>query len=118
MEIQNPKDNQQYTFSGGSASDNRTGSHKPPQNEEAIRTWLISELSELVETDPQNIDVRQPFVYYGLDSRQAAILSGDLEDWLGCRLPPTLVYDYPNIEILARHLAEVPEKPEISESVR
>jgi len=37
---------------------------------------------------------------------QVARLSGDLEAWLGRELSPSLIYDYPTIESLARHLAE------------
>ncbi len=33
-------------------------------------------------------------------------MTGDLEDWLGCELDPTLLYDYPTIDALAWHLAE------------
>jgi acyl carrier protein len=32
-------------------------------------------------------------------------LTGDLEDWLGTRLDPTLLYDYPTVAALAKHLA-------------
>ncbi len=104
MGILSPKDNKSPGFSHGKGSNNSIDLQKQPQSEEAIRTWLISKISELTDVDPQDIDVQQPFAYYGLDSRQAAILSGELQDWLGCRLPPTLVYDYPNIEVLARYL--------------
>jgi 8-amino-7-oxononanoate synthase len=105
MGILNPKDNKLSVFSDGNDSNNPIDLQKQPQSEETIRTWLIFNLSELAEIEPQDIDIQQPFAYYGLDSRQAAILSGELQDWLGCRLPPTLVYDYPNIEVLARYLA-------------
>jgi acyl carrier protein len=33
-------------------------------------------------------------------------MSGDLEDWVGRKIDPTLLYDYPTIETLAQHLAE------------
>jgi len=36
-----------------------------------------------------------------------------LEDWLGLTIDPTVVYDYPTIEALAKHLAELtkPARP-------
>lgn len=73
--------------------------------EEEIRAWLISNVSAVVEIDPQQIDVRMPLEHYGMDSVQAMHLSGDLQDWLGRELSPTVVWDYPTIEVLARHLA-------------
>ena len=40
-------------------------------------------------------------------------ISGDLEEWLGTRLSPTLLYDHPSIEALSRHLGgTAPEPPE------
>lgn len=75
-------------------------------SEEQIKSWLISNISAVVEVDPQTIDIRKPLEYYGMDSMQAMHLSGDLEDWLGRQLSPTVVWDYPTIEQLARHLSE------------
>ena len=40
------------------------------------------------------------------------MLSGDLEDWLGMRISPTVVYEYPTIETLAQFLAGEPGKVE------
>ncbi|GAB4526594.1 MAG: hypothetical protein Tsb0014_06850 [Pleurocapsa sp.] len=72
---------------------------------EAIQGWLIDKLAEIVEIEANQIDVRQDFEEYGLDSAEAINLSGDLEDYLGCRLSPTLLWDYQNIEALAQYLA-------------
>ncbi|MFN6516221.1 MAG: acyl carrier protein [Nostoc sp. CreGUA01] len=71
-----------------------------------VKEWLISYLSELVEISPDKIDVKNSFERYGLDSSAAMVLTGDLGDWLGKDLEPTLVYDYPTIAGLAEHLAE------------
>ena len=72
---------------------------------EAIQGWLIDKLAELLEIEPNQIDPARDFEEYGLESAEAINLSGDLEDYLGCRLPPTLLWDYQNIESLARYLA-------------
>ena len=53
--------------------------------------------------------MRRPFAGFGLGSLQAVGLAGDLEDWLGRPLSPTLVYEHPTIEALARHLAGEPD---------
>ena len=77
--------------------------HKKAQ---AIQAWLVSNIAERLRVNPQDIDVQQPFSRYGLDSLAAVSLSGELGDWLGCKLSPTLVYDYPTIEALVPHLVE------------
>ena len=79
---------------------------RPPASKaEAIQGWLIDKLAEVLEIEPNQIDVQQDFEEYGLDSAEAINLSGALEDYLSCRLPPTLLWDYQNIEALAQYLA-------------
>ena len=74
-------------------------------SKEEIQTWLVSYLSELLEIEPSEVDVAIPFDRYGLDSSAAVGMTGDLEEWLGSELDPTLMYDYPTIEALAEHLS-------------
>ncbi|MBH8561392.1 acyl carrier protein [Nostoc sp. CENA67] len=71
-----------------------------------IKEWLVQYLSELLEISADKIDAKNTFERYGLDSSAAMVLTGDLGDWLGKELDPTLVYDYPTIAALAEHLAE------------
>jgi myxalamid-type polyketide synthase MxaE and MxaD len=87
-------------------------SHTPDQpvpTAAAIQEWLIERLAELLEIAPDEIDVREPFASYGLGSVHAISLSGELESWLGRRLSPTLVYDFPTIAALTEHIAAGPE---------
>jgi acyl transferase domain-containing protein/acyl-CoA synthetase (AMP-forming)/AMP-acid ligase II/pimeloyl-ACP methyl ester carboxylesterase/acyl carrier protein len=71
-----------------------------------IQTWLKENIANRLGVSPQTIDITQPFINYGLDSVQAIRLTADLEDWLDCRLSPTLAYDYPNIATLSAYLAQ------------
>lgn len=77
-----------------------------PPTEEAIRQWLIANIASVVNMAPAQIDIRQTFDNYGMDSLQAVSLSGDLENWLNREISPTVVWDYPTVEQLARHLSE------------
>ncbi|MEB3358629.1 MAG: hybrid fatty acyl-AMP ligase/type I polyketide synthase [Synechococcales bacterium] len=78
----------------------------PTQSNEvrAIQRWLATTLAERLGLDPEAISIDEPFARYGLDSVAAVQLSGQLEDWLGRSLPPTLAYDYPTIASLAAFL--------------
>jgi amino acid adenylation domain-containing protein/thioester reductase-like protein len=67
--------------------------------------WLVGQVAQRLRLTPNTIDVSQPFASFGLDSVQAVSLAGDLENWLGRSLPPTLVWDHPTIADLAHHLA-------------
>src|SRR6202521_6278069 len=80
---------------------------------EIIQAWLASKLSERLGIESHEIDIREPFASYGLGSTEAVTLAGELAEWLGRKLSPALVYGYPTIESLARHLAG---SPDVSES--
>ncbi len=79
---------------------------------EAIQSWLVTQIAERLKVNLRDVDVRTPFAHYGMDSVQAVSLSADLEEWLERELSPTLAYDYPTIEALARYLAGKPARSE------
>ena len=74
-------------------------------SEQEIQAWLIKNVAAMVEIEPQHISVEEQLENYGMDSLQATHLSNDLQSWLGRQLSPTIVWDYPTIESLAKHLA-------------
>jgi phthiocerol/phenolphthiocerol synthesis type-I polyketide synthase C len=102
---QNAKDSGANSVSHADHIDEEVGVQKKSPSAQTIQGWLVARLSEVLGVESQDIDIREPFTWYGLTSRDAVGLSGDLEDWLGRRLSPTLAYEYPTIETLARHLA-------------
>jgi acyl transferase domain-containing protein/NADPH:quinone reductase-like Zn-dependent oxidoreductase/acyl carrier protein len=71
-----------------------------------IQDWLISILSDQLGVESSNIEINEAFASLGIDSLQAVSICGDLEVWLGLQLPPTLLWDYPTIQILSQHLAD------------
>jgi acyl carrier protein len=71
-----------------------------------IQAWIVSYLAQLLEINPDELNTTIPFDQYGLDSAAAVGMTGDLEDWVGRKIDPTLLYDYPTIEALAQQLAE------------
>lgn len=77
---------------------------KPNPTAAKIQSWIVSYMTEILEVEAEEIDVTIPFDRYGLDSAVAVGLIGDLEEWLGYELDPTLLYDYPTIEALVKHL--------------
>ncbi len=79
-----------------------------------IADWLVAEVSQRFGIEPASIDAEQPLVRYGLDSIAALELVAALEDWLGCALSLTLMWDYPTIGAIARHVAAHLAEPETS----
>ncbi len=76
-----------------------------PDSAEEIQNWLMDRLAERLKVDRSQIDIDRPFASFGLDSAAAVGISGDLEEWLGRRLSPTLIYSYPTVSALATHLS-------------
>ena len=83
---------------------------------ETIQTWLTTQLAEQLGIACEHIDSRIAITEYGLDSITGVSLAGDLEEWLQLQLSPTLLWDYPTIELLAQHLAEEAGKNAVVQS--
>lgn len=75
------------------------------KNAGEIRDWLASQIAELTGAPAEEIDASATFDSFGLASRDAVSLSGDIEDWLGRRLSATILYEHPTIDALAHYLA-------------
>jgi acyl carrier protein len=71
-----------------------------------IKHWLMVAVATALKTSVDEVDTNAPFASFGLDSLAAVELSSDLGDWLGERISPTVVWDYPTIEDLSRHLGK------------
>lgn len=89
---------------GSKKSEGDSRSLKSVPTQEAIKTWLVSHLAMYLKIPPHEMDIREPFATYGLDSSVAVSTTGELAEWLGLSLEPTLFWEYPSIEALAEHL--------------
>lgn len=69
-----------------------------------IQDWLIEKIAQANQQDPDEIEIEASFADYALSSSVAMSLTGELADWLGCPLEPTLFWEYPNIEVLSQFL--------------
>jgi acyl carrier protein len=85
-----------------------TGAREPS----VIEAWIVGWLAKELRIDAATIDPREPLVNFGLGSRQAILLSGDLSDWLGLDLDPSLAWEHPTIERLAAFVAAQAGRPE------
>lgn len=71
---------------------------------EQLRAWLRDWVSQATGVAATEILDSTPLENYGLSSRDAVVLSGELENLLGTRLDATVAYEYPTIELLANRL--------------
>ncbi len=70
-----------------------------------IAAWLADRVARSLGIRPDEIDPRAPLSGFGIGSMQAVRLASELEEWLGRKVAPTLVYDYPTILAIAGHLS-------------
>lgn len=75
---------------------------------EQLRAWLRDWVSQATGVEATEILDSTPLENYGLSSRDAVVLSGELENLLGTRLDATVAYEYPTIELLANRLLNEP----------
>ena len=80
------------------------GPERLSEKAQEIAQRIMKSIAEKVD---KKVEVRLdvPFSNYGMSSADIIGLAGELEDWLKVKLPPTVLYEYPTIEQLARHLA-------------
>lgn len=72
-----------------------------------IETWLRNIVSTELSVPLSSIDANRPLAEYGMTSRAAVIIVGELENWLGGKeLPSTLLWEYATIRALAKYLTD------------
>ena len=76
----------------------------PLPSEAEIRDWCLAYLSRTLDNPSIPIGPDIPFPQMGLDSATSAYFIVELEEWVGVELEPELVFDYPTVDELARHI--------------
>jgi acyl carrier protein len=77
-----------------------------PRTTEDIQDWLMGQLAARIQIDVDDIDISATFESFALESADALVLLNQLEQWLGCPVPPVLIWNYPTIELLSQRLSE------------
>jgi polyketide synthase 13 len=73
---------------------------------ESVVQWLRSRVSSRSGLELEAIDPDEEVSSYGLTSMEAISLTAELEEYLGIRIDPTLVWEHPSINGLVSHLHE------------
>ena len=71
--------------------------------------WLAQHVAGRLGLPPGSVDTGRPFQEFGLSSRDAVELAGRVQDIVGQRLPPTLLWEHPTIDRLSAALAAQPD---------
>jgi len=76
-----------------------------PASVEEIRLHVVKSIATHLSIPVDSISHTKAFAELGFDSLQSVRFSAELEDWLKIKLPPTLLWECPNVSDLANQLA-------------
>jgi acyl carrier protein len=70
-----------------------------------IQSWCLQHAAQILNVSAGQIDPNTDVDRFGLDSAMAVALIMELEEWLEIELAPELLFEFPTIAGLSRHLA-------------
>ncbi|MFC0105878.1 beta-ketoacyl synthase N-terminal-like domain-containing protein [Kibdelosporangium aridum] len=73
-----------------------------------LRDWLVASIARVCGIATSDVDTDRPLLEYGLTSREAVSLAGELADMLDRELPSTLVWQHSSISSLVAALTDAP----------
>ncbi|WP_406268744.1 polyketide synthase Pks13 [Nocardia sp. NBC_00881] len=97
----------------GSSAESPKGGTQADLSVAELREWLRRWVSEATGQPIEQITVDRPMEEFGLASRDAIALSGDIEELTGVMLTATVAYQHPTIASLAERI--VNGEPEAAE---
>jgi 8-amino-7-oxononanoate synthase len=84
---------------------NQTAEQQKPGTAE-IMNFILERLAAITGLNPSKINVATEFISFGLDSAEAANLSGELSEWLNLNLEENLLWEHPTPEQLVEYLVD------------
>ena len=75
-----------------------------PRSAAEIEAWLVEQIATRLKQPASEIEIHKPFSDFAVDSVLLIGLTGELEDWLGTSISPTLFFNFPTIAELAVEL--------------
>ena len=64
----------------------------------AVREWIVQYLAQVLQIDPRHVDLGKSLGELGLDSVDALILAGELEEHFGVEVEPTAVFEFKSFQ--------------------
>jgi acyl carrier protein len=77
---------------------------QPPVTIPLIEARIASYIAEALNVKVEQIHLDADVEQFGLNSAVVVSLIGDLEDWLGIELSPSILYEYPTVRSVSQYL--------------
>jgi acyl carrier protein len=71
-----------------------------------VQSWLVEKVASRLDVARRQVDVDKYFDEFGLDSTEALVLAGELDNWLGFELETTALWYHPTIAELAAYIVQ------------
>jgi acyl carrier protein len=71
---------------------------------EAVRAWLIDYISSVLDAPRDDFPTGKRFDEFGIDSVEAVVMAGMLEEAFAVQVDPMQVFEHPSVDQLARAL--------------
>lgn len=78
----------------------------PAGRQDTMQTWLREQLGAILRLPAKDVGLRAPFKALGVDSLMSLEVRNRVEAALNLRLSATILWTWPNVEQLAKHLLE------------
>ncbi|MFO0876006.1 MAG: AMP-binding protein [Gemmataceae bacterium] len=100
----------EWTFDAASAAaEPLATSIRPTEDtpdESGIKIWLRQRIAQAISVPADQIADDEPLSHYVLDSITLVAIARDLELWMGRSIAPTILFDSPTLDTLARRLTD------------
>lgn len=70
-----------------------------PVSTKALKEWMVSYVGQLLALDPTTLDTSARFDTFGMDSIEAVVMAGIMEEEFGAPVEPSLLLEYPSIDL-------------------
>ncbi|HRX35484.1 MAG TPA: acyl carrier protein [Aestuariivirga sp.] len=69
-----------------------------PVDPDTLRTWMVDYITSVLDLPPETVLPGLKFNEYGLDSVEAVVMAGVLEEEFGVPVDPILLFEHPSID--------------------
>ena len=70
----------------------------PPLDADTVRQWIVNYISSVLEISADEVTASASFAALGMDSVEAVLMAGVMEEDFGIQIEPSMIFDDPSID--------------------
>ncbi|MFW2828531.1 acyl carrier protein [Sphingomonas sp. ID0503] len=79
-----------------------------PLEPAALKAWMVDYITSIIDIPAAELPTDQTFTSYGLDSVEAVVMAGVLEEEFGVPVDPASLFEHPSIDAFVAAFATEP----------